>query len=176
MLSSAIADHLHVVPGVSTRLCGETRKKKRTGGEVFLRSLGARAQFFGAVSSFGRGRSPRAWRADSRSRRVRPCLCGFCEPCGRLRSWGGCFRKPQEPAAGPVFAHPLGRFNVLIPGFLQLASHKHPRRTVFFQKPWAVSTFLGRVLGFLLIFIQIIKYFFLSKSSTSTQAPERSVA
>ena len=133
------------------------RRRTRTGGEVFRRSLGARAQCFGAVSSFGRGRSPRAWRAGAGSRRAHPCLCGFREPCARLCSWGVGFGRHKNPQPAPLFAHPLGRFNVLIPGFLQLPSHKHPRRTVFFQKPWAVSTFLGRVLGFLLISIQIIK-------------------
>ena len=126
MLSSAIADHLHVVPGVCTRLCGETRKKKRTGGEVFLRSLGARAQFFGAVSSFGRGRSPRTWRADSRSRRVRPCLCGFCEPCGRLRSWGGLLSEATRTRSRPRFCTPFSPFQRSDPRVLAACKSQAP--------------------------------------------------
>ena len=174
MLSSAIADHLHVVPGVSTCLGGETRSlhcpcpghapcAHRTcvacappAATQSTRSAAVFAQaHHGGCGACTRWR--RATRAGAGRSSMRPCLCGFREPCARLCSWGVGFGRHKNPQPAPLVAHPLGRFNVLIPGFLQLPSHKHPRRTVFFQKPWAVSTFLGRVLGFLLISIQIIK-------------------
>ena len=174
MLSSATADHLHVVPGVSTRLRGATRSLHcPCPGHVPCAHRAcvacappAAIQSTRSAAVFAQGhhggcgactRWPRATRAGAGRSSMRPCLCGFREPCERLCSSGFAVGKPQEPTADSVCAHHLGRFKVLIPGFLQLPRHKHPRPTVFFQKPWAVSTFLGRVLGFLLICIQIIK-------------------
>ena len=63
-----------------------------------------------------------------------------------------CASEATRTRPRPGFTTRVGRFHVLGGGFSQLRSYKNPRPAVLLLKAWPVSTFLGRVLGFLLNF------------------------